>query len=57
MKNVIVNEVALCARAKECLFWSPRRDERSGVLIGAGEMWRSDWSERVLAVSVRARNQ
>ncbi len=56
-KKVIVNGVALCARAKECPFWSPRRDERSGVPIGAGGMWRSDWSERVLAVRVRARDQ
>ncbi len=27
--------------------WPPRRDERSGVLIGAGGMWSSDWPERV----------
>ncbi len=25
--------------------WPPKRDQRSGVLIGAGGTWRSDWPE------------
>ncbi len=30
-------------------FWPLRRDDHSGVLIGAGGTRRSDWPERVLA--------
>ncbi len=37
-------------------FWPPRRGERSGVLIGAGGIRRSDWPERVLAVGVNAKS-
>ncbi len=33
-----------------------RRDERSGVLIGAGGMRRPDWPERMKAVGVHARS-
>ncbi len=37
-----------------CL-WALRRDYHSGVLIGAGERRRSDWSARVLANDVSTR--
>ncbi len=40
----------------EIAFWPPRRDERSGALIGAGGTWRSDWPERVYVVGVHARS-
>ncbi len=35
--------------------WPLRRDDHSGVLIGAGGTWRSDWPARVLATDVSAR--
>ncbi len=28
-------------------FWPLRRDDHSGVLIGTGGTWRSDWPARV----------
>ncbi len=31
------------AACKEVVFWPLTRDERSGILIGAGETWRLDW--------------
>ncbi len=36
--------------------WPLRRDNQSGVLIGAGGTQRSDWPERVRAVGVRTRS-
>ncbi len=35
--------------------WPLRRDDHSGVLIGAGEARRSDWPVRVLANDVSTR--
>ncbi len=35
--------------------WPLRRDDHSGVLIGAGGMWCSDWPARVLANDVSTR--
>ncbi len=35
--------------------WSPRRDERSSVLIGVSGTRRPDWPERVKAGDFRAR--
>ncbi len=32
--------------------WPLRRDGHTGVLIGAGRTWRSDWPARVLANDV-----
>ncbi len=35
--------------------WPLRRDDHSGVLIGVGGTWRSDWPARVLANDVSTR--
>ncbi len=35
--------------------WPLRRDDRSGVLIGAGGIRRSDWPARVLANNASTR--
>ncbi len=46
-------------RATGCVnkirLWPLRRDDHSGVLLGAGGMRRSDWPARVLADDVSTR--
>ncbi len=44
---------------RDCVYrirlWSLRPHDHSGVLIGAGGTWLSDWSARVLAKDVNTR--
>ncbi len=46
--------VVRCGCVNRIRFWLLRRDDHSGVLIGAGWTWRCDWPARVKAVDVRA---
>ncbi len=40
---------------KRIRLWTPKLEESSSVLIGAGGTWRSDWPDRAWAVGVCAR--
>ncbi len=54
MRGVCVQ--ACRAGVNRIRLWPLRRDDHSGVLIGAGGMQRSDWPERVYGVDVSARS-
>ncbi len=45
----------LSGRVNRIRLWPVRRDDHSGVLIGAGGTRRSDWQARVLANDVSTR--
>ncbi len=47
--------VQACGCVNSIRLWPLRRDDHSGVLIGAGVMRRSDWSARVLTNDVITR--